>query len=89
MILGESPSNSTEGLITKNPPLEESDGGWFSKPPKDEDATEPDWVTLTWRSKLPRFLPFSLLIPGEQCSLPAASLVYIVFIRGGKTKSSG
>lgn len=62
----ESPSTSTEDLITKKAPLDQSDGGWFSKPPKDEDATEPDWVTLTWRSKLPRFLPFSLLIPEEE-----------------------
>lgn len=68
MISAESPSTSTEDLITKKAPLDQSDGGWFSKPPKDEDATEPDWVTLTWRSKLPRFLPFSLLIPGERCT---------------------
>ena len=48
------------------------DGGWFSKQKKDEDATEPEWVPLTWRSKLPRFFPFNLLIPGQLylCACP-------------------
>lgn len=65
-ILEESANNSTEDLITSGKtPEDASDGGWFSKQQKPEDATEPDWVTLTWRSKLPRFLPFSLFIPGE------------------------
>lgn len=63
---GASESTSTQDLIVGGEAAGDvSDGGWFSKPPKDEDATEPDWVTLTWRSKLPRFLPFSLLIPEE------------------------
>jgi len=53
-----------EGLIPKP---DSTDGGWFSRPKeKDEEATEPEWVPLTWRSKLPR-LPFlSLLIPGTK-----------------------
>lgn len=65
-ILGGSADGSTQDLMTTEVTQEDApDGGWFSKPPKDEDVTEPDWVPLTWHSKLPRLLPFSLLIPGE------------------------
>ena len=55
---------SMEGLIPK-PEQDSTDGGWFSRPKeKDEEATEPEWVPLTWRSKLPRLPLLSLLIPG-------------------------
>jgi len=56
---------SMEVLIPSKQAQDSTDGGFFSRPEeKDEEATEPEWVPLTWRSKLPRSPLLSLLIPG-------------------------